>query len=308
MGGLIKDPYGRPVDNLRLSVTQECDLRCFFCHREGESRHAYSEMSPDEMERVVSVAASLGVGRVKLTGGEPLLRGDIAEVVRRLSSIPRIREVAVTTNGILLGGLAGPLRAAGLTRVNVSLPSLDVAVYRAVTGVDAVGMVRDGIVAAVEAGLSPVKVNMVMLRGLNDGEVEKMIDFTADSGLILQLIEFEAPSPDFAYYRDYHMDLGGLEEILGKRAEQVVVRRMHKRRKYFLKGGGEVEVVRPMHNATFCGNCSRLRVTSDGRFKPCLFRDDNTVDFLTPIRSGATDEAIKSMFLEAVSRRKPYFE
>ena len=135
---MIKDPNGRPVDNLRLSVTQKCNLRCFYCHREGEDYLANTEMTPEELERVVRVAVSLDVKRIKLTGGEPLLRTDILEIVHRLSHIQNIQEVAITTNGILLRDLAGPLKAAGLTRVNVSLGTIKPATYREITGVDAV--------------------------------------------------------------------------------------------------------------------------------------------------------------------------
>lgn len=304
---MIKDPFGRPVDNLRLSVTQRCNLKCFFCHREGEDYAADREMTPMEIERVVRVAVALDIGKVKLTGGEPLLRSDIVDIVGRLSRIPRLREVAMTTNGILLGSLAGPLKAAGLARVNVSLGSLKPESYQAITGVGCLSEVLAGIKEAVRMGLSPVKVNMVLLKGLNDSQVSSMVDFTRENGLVLQLIEFESPTPEGEYYRTYHMRLDEVEEELKGRTTRTVVRRMQKRRKYFLEGGGEVEVVRPMHNTSFCGSCSRLRVTSDGKFKPCLFRTDNLVDFLTPMRNGASDEKIKSLLLEAVSRRRPYF-
>jgi len=304
---MIKDPYGRPVDNLRLSVTQRCNLRCFYCHKEGEIHRTHAEMTPEEIERVVRVAASLNIRRVKLTGGEPLLRGDIVEIADKLSRIPRLREVAMTTNGILLNGLAEPLKAAGLARVNVSLGTLDPDTYRAITGVDAMSQVLEGIREAAMVGLSPIKVNMVVLKGLNEDQVSSMIEFIRESDLILQIIEFESPNPETECYRRYHSDLAEVERRLRERANRVIVRRMHERRKYLLKGGGEVEVVRPMHNTAFCENCSRLRVTSDGKFKPCLFRTDNLIDFLIPMRNGAADEEVKRLLLEAVKRRRPYF-
>ncbi len=302
----ITDPYGRPLTNLRISITQKCDLQCFFCHKEGEPKKTHTEMTPREIGRIATVAANLGINRVKLTGGEPLLRSDIVDVVREVCSIEGVEEAAMTTNGVLLGGLARSLREAGLRRVNVSVPSLDRDMYRSVAGVDAADRVVAGVRAAVDAGLYPVKVNMVLLRGLTEGRVEEMIRWTAENGLVLQLIEFESPVESELYER-YHMDLGGVEAMLAGRAERVETRRMQKRRKYFLRGGGEVEVVRPMHNRDFCGNCNRLRVTSDGRFKPCLFRDDNTVDFLSAMRSGASDEELRRLLLKAASRRRPYF-
>ncbi|MFH0748584.1 MAG: GTP 3',8-cyclase MoaA [Candidatus Bathyarchaeota archaeon] len=304
---MIIDPCGRPLDNLRLSVTQRCNLRCFFCHREGESSHTNNEMTSREIERIVRVAVSLGIKKVKITGGEPLLRDDIVEIIYRLSSIPHLQEVAMTTNGILLHDLAGPLRTAGLTRVNVSLATLKPSCYQKITGVNAIHQVLKGIQEATRVGLSPIKVNMVLLKGVNDDQVSSMVNFIQENGLILQLIEFESPLPESEVYQMFHFELDSVEKELKEKAVKSVIRRMQKRRKYFLEGGGEVEVVRPMHNTTFCKSCSRLRVTSDGKFKPCLFRDDNLVDFLTPLQNGASDEEVTALLLEAVKRRKPYF-
>ncbi len=133
-----------------------------------------------------------------------------------------------------------------------------------------------------------------------------MIQFTRRNRLILQLIELESPRED-AFFREYHSDVTKIEEQLRTHAEKVTVRRMHHRRKYYLPDNGEVEVVRPMHNTEFCQYCTRIRVTSDGKFKPCLFKLDNHVEFLTSLRSGASVEDVKSLFLEAVRRRRPYF-
>ncbi|MFH0897031.1 MAG: GTP 3',8-cyclase MoaA, partial [Candidatus Bathyarchaeota archaeon] len=247
------------------------------------------------------------IKKVKLTGGEPLLRTDIVEIVGKLSNIPHIQEVAMTTNGTYLKSLAGPLKVAGLARVNVSLGSLDPECFSSITGVEGVGQTLEGIKEAARVGLSPIKVNMVVLKGLNDNQVSAMIEYTGEYSLILQLIEFESPNSEGGYYSRYHSDLAEIEMELKEKAARVTVRRMQKRRKYFLDGGGEVEVVRPMHNTSFCMNCSRLRVTSDGKFKPCLFVADNLVDFLTPMRNGATDEEVKALLLVAVNRRRPYF-
>lgn len=304
---MIKDPCGRPVDNLRLSVTQRCDLKCFYCHKEGEDRGTGLEMAPGEIERVVRIAVSLGIGKVKITGGEPLLRPDIVEIISRLSLIPHIREVAITTNGLLLKKLAGALKQAGLARVNVSLGTLDPGCYQSITGVNGISQVLEGIKAAHTAGLVPIKVNMVVLKGLNDDQVQSLIEFTRDNDLILQLIEFESRNPADEDYVKYHTDLAEIERDLKLQASRITIRRMQKRRKYFLAGGGEVEVVKPMHNTAFCKNCTRLRVTSDGKFKPCLFVAENAIDFLTPMRQGAGDEEVKDLLLAAVERRRPYF-
>ena len=305
---MITDSFGRLLNNLRLSVTQRCNLNCFYCHREGEESSVGLEMTSDEIERVVRVAVKLGFVNLKLTGGEPLLRADIVEIVCKLSSLPLLREVAMTTNGILLRQFAGPLKHAGLSRVNISLGTLNPTIYEMITGVDAVKQVLSGLQEAVRVGLYPIKVNMVLLKGLNDDQILSMIEFTRKNDLILQLIEFESPGKPDKVYEKYHFCLGEVEEELMKMAVRTNVRAMQNRLKYFLLGGGEVEVVKPMHNTSFCGNCTRLRVTSDGKFKPCLFRRDNLVDFLSPMRNGASDEEIKQLLLEAVKRREPYFK
>jgi len=305
---LVVDPYGRPVTSVRVSITQECNLHCLYCHREGEdtSNSEYSEMTPEEMERVIEVLESFGVRRVKLTGGEPLMRRDVQEIVEGISSVNGISEVSMTTNGIKLRELVKPLKDCGLARVNVSLDTLNPETYKKITGVDAIEKAVSGIKRAVEVGLNPVKVNMVLLKGVNDSEVGRMIQFARKNGLVLQLIELESPGED-AFYRKYHSDLTKIEEQLRIKAEKVTIRSMHHRRKYHLPDGVEVEVVRPMHNTDFCRYCNRIRITSDGKFKPCLFRSDNHVDFLNPLRRGASTEDLESLFLEAVRRRKPYF-
>lgn len=302
----VKDSFGRPVENIRISVTQKCNFRCIYCHREGQLPNFMVEMSAEEIERIVKVAASLGVWGVKLTGGEPLLRNDIIEIVRKVSGIPGIRDVSITTNGFLLARYAERLREAGLSRVNVSLDTLNPEKFKAITGVDAHGEVVRGIIRAAEAGLNPVKVNMVLLKGLNEDEVEEMIEFAGENHLILQIIELERANED-SFYMRYHADLNPVEERLRSRATKIIVRRMHHRRKYILNGGVEVEVVRPMHNSEFCLYCNRIRLTSDGKLKPCLFRNDNLVDLLGPIRRGAGDDQLKDLFIKAVKMRKPFF-
>ncbi|RLI36690.1 GTP 3',8-cyclase MoaA, partial [Candidatus Bathyarchaeota archaeon] len=290
----------------RISVTQRCNLHCFYCHREGEDYESNREMTPEEIETIIRVVSSFGVGKVKITGGEPLLRGDILEIIEGINRVPGISEISMTTNGVLLNELAGPLREAGLARVNVSLDTLNPETYKMITGVDSLERVLSGIRKAAEVGLYPVKVNMVLLRGLNDGEIWDMAKFAGENGLILQLIELESAVENELYKR-FHVDLTRIERELERRAEKVIVREMHHRRKYFLPDGVEVEVVRPMHNTEFCKYCTRMRITSDGRFKPCLFRSDNLVDFLGPMRSGASIDELAALFLEAVRRRKPYF-
>jgi cyclic pyranopterin phosphate synthase len=299
------DPYGRPVKSLRLSITQLCNFNCFFCHQEGEEKPGV-EMTPDEIEKIVSIASELGVTRVKITGGEPLLRDDAVEIVRRIS--PYVEEVSMTTNGYKLAEMAYDLKEAGLTRVNVSFHSVKSDVFCKIIGKDAMQEVEKGILTAIEYELHPVKLNAVIINGINDGEIFDMIDFSKKIGATLQLIEYQPLERGAEEWPQYHVDLLPIEETLGSRAEKIVVREMHRRKRYFLKDGGVVEVVRPTHNSEFCKHCTRLRVTSDGCLKPCLMRNDNHINIASLIRKGADKNQLISAFQKAVSCREPYWE
>ncbi|WP_297548731.1 GTP 3',8-cyclase MoaA, partial [Thermococcus sp.] len=302
--------FGRPVTNLRISLTQECNFRCFFCHREGQRFLAKNEMTPEEIERLVRIASHLGIKKVKLTGGEPTVRDDIIEIVRLIK--PYVVDLSMTTNGSKLKELAKPLAKAGLDRVNVSLHSLKPEVYKRITGVDMLETVLEGIEEAVKY-LSPVKLNMTVMKGLNDGEIWDMVNFAARTGTILQLIELEAPREmtETGFFRKYFYPLKPVERELEKRALEIRERMMHRRRKYFVPtdyGIAEVEVVRAMHNTVFCANCTRLRVTSNGKFKTCLLRNDDLIDFLTAMRNGASDAELVDIFKKAVLKREPYWK
>jgi cyclic pyranopterin phosphate synthase len=305
----VKDPYGREVRSLRLSVTQRCDLACAHCHREGQSE-SIVEMTAEEMEKLVRIAVSLGVRKIKLTGGEPLLREDILEIVSRIS--PLVTEVSLTTNGSRLSRLASPLKLAGLRRVNVSLHTLDPDLYARICGMDLSGLVVDGISAAVRAGLNPVKVNMVVLKDTNEGHIRPMIDFCARSGAVLQLIEFEADreSSNGCQFVERYYSLKSTEEMLALQSLEISINELHRRKRYRIPANGgtvEVEVVRPMHNTEFCSNCSRIRMSSDGRLKPCLLDPGGEVDVLTPMRTGMSNHQLRGLFLKAIENRKPYW-
>lgn len=255
----LKDPYNRPVSNLRVSVTQECNLSCIYCHREGE-RAPLESLSTSEIGNVLSTAAKFDIRSVKFTGGEPLLREDLVDIIRL---VPGSMESSITTNGILLADYAAELKKAGLSRVNISLDSLNPDTYKKITGSNRLSDVLSGIEAALGAGLTPIKLNMVMLRGLNDHELEDFYAYIRNNrNLILQLIELMSLGGC-----ECHSDLLALEEDLAGRSKVILTRRMHHRKKYCLDGA-EVEVVRPLHNTEFCAFCNRLRVTSDGNLKP----------------------------------------
>ncbi|NJE29864.1 GTP 3',8-cyclase MoaA [Thermococcus sp. 18S1] len=307
---VLYDRFGRPATNLRISLTQDCNYRCFFCHREGQHFNASLELTPSEIERLVRVASRLGIKKVKLTGGEPTVRDDILEIVRRIR--PYVVDLSMTTNGSRLKELAKPLAEAGLNRVNVSLHSLKPDVYRRITGVDMLDTVLEGIEEAVKY-LSPVKLNMTVMKGLNDGEIWDMVEFAAKTGTILQLIELEAPREmtETRFFRKYFYPLKPVEERLEEMAVETRERRMHRRKKYFVPtdhGVAEVEVVRAMHNTVFCANCTRLRVTSDGKFKTCLLRKNDLIDFATALRNGASDGELVEIFRQVVLMREPYWK
>jgi cyclic pyranopterin phosphate synthase len=251
-------------------------------------------MGADEIAEILKVASKFDIRHVKFTGGEPLLRDDLIDIV---ASVPKNMESSLTTNGTLLADRADELKKAGLMRVNVSLDSLDPATYQRITGSNRLDDVLAGITAALDAGLTPVKLNMVVLAGINESEVDDFLAFVrGNRNLILQLIEL-------MHFNNcqYHGDLTGLEDSLAGRSKTILTRRMHHRKKYCLDGA-EVEVVRPVHNTEFCAFCNRLRVTSDGKLKPCLLRTDNHIDI-----RGKRGAELESLFCEAVKRREPFF-
>ncbi|WP_175058786.1 GTP 3',8-cyclase MoaA [Thermococcus sp. 2319x1] len=305
---VLVDRFGRPVTNLRISLTNECNLNCFYCHREGQTL-SFQEMKPEEIERIVRIASQLGIKKVKLTGGEPTVRKDIVEIVRRIR--PYVEDLSMTTNGTTMKLLAEPLKEAGLDRVNISLDTLDREKYKAITGFDVLPQVLEGIEKAVRL-FYPVKLNMVVMKGLNDGEIWDMINYAAQKNAILQLIEIEVPREMESswFFKKYFYPLKPLEEKFEEIAVEVKERRMHRRKKYFIPtdyGIAEVEVVRSMHNTIFCANCTRIRLTSTGHLKTCLLRRDDLVDILTPIRDNASDEELIEIFKKAILMREPYW-
>ena len=249
---MICDNYERPVLNLRVSVTQKCDKHCPYCHREGETNPS-TVMTVEEIVRIVRIAISLGVSRVKLTGGEPLLRKEIVEIVRGINGVQGLTDLSMTTNGIYLKGLAKDLKAAGLNRVNVSLPTLDPDIYSSLMGGDLQDAI-EGVKAAVEASLHPVKLNMLVLKNVNDGEIEKLIQFAAQTGTILQLIELEPINLSKKYYERYHLGLDEIEQKLKKLASETKIRKYMQKRRVYILPKVNVELIRPIENTEFCAN------------------------------------------------------
>jgi cyclic pyranopterin phosphate synthase len=275
---------------------------------EGEEKpteNFVAEMTVDEVVRIVRIAVGLGISKVKLTGGEPLMRKDIVEIIKGIAAISGLTDLSMTTNGTMLASLAKELYANGLKRVNISLPTLNGEVYNKLTG-GRLEDVLEGVEAAVEVGLYPVKLNMLILKGVNDDAVPEMITFARETGTILQLIELEPINISETYYSAHYKSLDKYEKMLGQEAVKVETRQYMQSRRIYHLPNATVEVVHPIENTDFCMRCTRLRVTSDGKLKPCLMRNDNLVDLLTPMRNGASGKELTELFKLANQKRQPY--
>jgi cyclic pyranopterin phosphate synthase len=307
---LMLDRYGREATSLRIAVTQRCNQNCIYCHNEGQV-HSVREMSLEELERILEAASSIGAKKVKITGGEPLVRKDIVNIVDACSRL--FREVSLTTNGVFLENLAGPLREAGLARINVSLDSLNERTYQQITGRNHLAKVLKGIDSASKAGFQSMKLNAVVLKGLNHAELEPLTQLSAEKGTVLQLIELTSKKEETAshFYQTYHYDLADFERTLGTWASDVRTNEIHNRKRYVLRVNGwaaTVEVVRPMSNRDFCANCTRIRVTSDGRIKPCLLTHSGEIEALDLLKAGEDGKALEDLFAQAIMSRKPYWD
>lgn len=299
---MLVDAFGREVTDLRVSVTKRCNFGCIYCHDEGlgpilRPRAPHDEeMTVDEIDRLVKIAREFGIRSIKYTGGEPLVRADMEEVVA--ATVRHIQDVSMTTNGSMLAHRAEGLRNAGLKRVNVSIDSVDPKAFRDIRKGD-LHPVLNGVREAIRVGLVPVKLNMVVFRYTVE-HIPKMLDFVGDSHgqLKLQLIQF---MPELVDAQDWAVDIDGVKKWLEGRAERVLVREMHRRRIY-LYNGTEVEVVDPVNNPEFCFHCHRIRVTHKGELKGCLNRSDD----LIPTR-GLTDEGVREAFRQVVAQRVPYY-
>ncbi|MBC7126906.1 MAG: GTP 3',8-cyclase MoaA [Candidatus Methanosuratus sp.] len=299
----LTDRYGRRILGIRMSLTQRCNLNCVYCHHEGEGSPS-GEMHTDEVLRILRLARDLGMRRVKFTGGEPLLRRDLGGIIAYSYALG-FEDVGVTTNGQLLRERALELHEAGLRRLNLSLPSVDPTVYRSITGGDLRNVV-EGLEAARRLGIH-VKINTVVMRGINDSSIDTILEFARRHSSQLQLIELEDLHLDKGFFEKYHVDLAQTEQMLSGASDSVVERGEMNRRRVYLVKGLPIEIVRPVSNPNFCTGCTRIRVTSDGKVKPCLMRDDLLFDLLGGIRSGWTDDRLKGLFMSAVSAREPFY-
>jgi len=277
---------------------------------EGTGIHS-EILSPAEIERVVEIAARHGVNKIKFTGGEPTLRHDIVEIIRRTRK-HITGDISMTTNGVMLPSIARSLREAGLDRINISMHSIDREGFKFVTGVDALDRVVLGIRAAKEAGFHSIKLNFVVLKGVNVGQIPSMISLSSKEGVMLQLIEFETTreNENSEEYMKYHVPLDALESSIKLRSSNIEYNSLHLRPRYTVDvdgGHAVIEFVKPMRNSEFCKHCTRIRLTSTGSLKPCLMRDDNYTDIISGIRENIDDILLDEIFREAVMKREPYW-
>jgi len=308
---VLLDRYGRASASLRLSLTDRCNLRCAYCMpAEGlEWLPREDTLTDDEVVRVVRVAVELGMRDVRLTGGEPLLRRNLVGLVARLAALPDAPRLSITTNGLSLARLAAPLAEAGLERVNVSLDTLIREWYAVITRRDRFDDVLAGLEAARAAGLSPVKLNAVLLRGVNDDEAVSLVRWAASEGYEMRFIEQMPLDPQHGWDRT-QMVTGA--EILAALAAELELLPLPGRgsapaeRFEVLDGGRSLGTVGVIASVTmpFCADCDRVRVTADGQLRNCLFARSET-DLRSALRSGASDAELAALFGVAVEAKLP---
>ncbi len=307
--GRLTDAHGRVITDLRVSITDRCNYRCVYC-RSGEEAAPYAELPIEDYLRLVRVFVGLGIEKVRLTGGEPLLRRGIVDLVRELSMLRTVAgnrlDLAITTNGHLLPLLAEPLAGAGLSRVTVSMDAVEAGTFERITRVPgSFDRVLRGVRAAQAAGLGPVKVNCVVLRGWNDDQVVPFARFAREEGVIVRFIEFMPLEEDRIWSPDTVVPLG---EVLARLAAFMPLTALPAtapgetaRRYTFADGVGEIGIIAPVSQA-FCGACSRVRLTSDGKIRTCLFSHFDH-DLYGVLRRGGTDADL-SDFIERTVQKK----
>jgi cyclic pyranopterin phosphate synthase len=318
----LRDKFGRAITDLRVSVTDRCNYKCVYC-RTGNEGAQYTELPIDAYLRMVRQFVSLGIEKVRLTGGEPLLRSGLVEMVRELAGMRTAYlsdgsfaenwqegmplDLALTTNGHLLEGLAQPLKDAGLNRVTVSMDAVDAETFSAITRVPrSFDKVMAGIRRAQDVGLGPVKVNCVLLRGFNDGQIEQFAEFSRREGVIVRFIEWMPLEEDRTWTREAVVSM---EEIVARlnAYRPLVELAPHAasetaKRFTFDDGIGEIGIIAPV-SRPFCGHCSRVRLTSDGKIRTCLFSQSDH-DLYGEMVRGGTDEELRAYIRKIVLRKE----
>jgi cyclic pyranopterin phosphate synthase len=308
----LKDSYGRAIRDLRVSLTDRCNFRCFYCLPHGEPPIAPKEQmfSYEEIEYVCDIFVELGIEKIRLTGGEPMMRRDIETIIKKLTVLKAkgLQDLALTTNGYYLPDRAAGLQAAGLDRITISLDSLKRDVFKQMTGVDVLDRVLAGIVAAKNANLQPIKINAVIVRGHNEDEVADFAAFARAHDVKMRFIEFMPLDSGHDWSRDDVVSGREIRERISERFPLVPVevdRGSETSSRYRFADGapGEIGIIAPVTEA-FCGACSRIRLTADGQIRTCLF---STVDhsLRDVVRSGATRAEIIEYIQSVVLKKEP---
>jgi GTP 3',8-cyclase len=306
---LLHDKFGRRISDLRISITDRCNYKCVYC-RSGNDGPQFPEMPITDYLRMARVFVGLGITKVRLTGGEPLLRKGLLAMIRELSKTRTVEgaplDIAITTNGHLLAEMAQPLADAGLSRVTVSMDAVDPQRFARITRVpNGYEQVLAGVHAAQRAGLSPIKINCVLLRGFNDDQITAFGRFARDEGVVVRFIEFMPLEEDRVWSPEIVVRL---DEILQRMAEFVPLREIEHRhsetaRRYaFADGVGEIGIIAPVSHP-FCGHCSRVRVTSDGKIRTCLF-SVREHDLGARMLAGASDEELADFIRDVVDHKE----
>ena len=299
------DHINRRIEYLRISITDRCNLRCVYCMpEEGIPALRHGEiLSYEEILRVVRVAAGAGIKKVRLTGGEPLIRKDVASLVRQIAAVPGIEDLALTTNGILLGRMADELADAGLRRINVSVDSLVPERFEKLTRGADLATVLGGIDKAEKAGFSPIKINMVPIHGLNADEIPDFARLTISKPWHVRFIEFMPIGARAMWDETKVVKTREVMDAISKLGELEPVERGESdgpARHFRLPGAkGLLGFISPL-TAHFCGTCNRLRLTADGKLRPCLF-SESEIDLKTPMRAGCGDEELIRLLNVALS-------
>ncbi|MBI5548826.1 MAG: GTP 3',8-cyclase MoaA [Deltaproteobacteria bacterium] len=302
----MQDGFGRDLHYLRLSVTERCNFRCAYCLPEGCRRPAEADvLSADELDRLVRAFSRLGFWKLRITGGEPTLRSDIVDVVGRLARVPGIRRLGLTTNGSRLLDLAPALRAAGLTALNVSLDSLDPERFARVTGVSGLESIVAGVEKALEVGIPSVKVNVVLLRGLEDLEIDRFLEWTRRLPLHVRFIELMQTGNSAAFFRSHHLPAHELRQKLEQRGWAALPKDSTDGPATMLGHlghPGKVGVIAPYSNS-FCSTCNRIRVSASGALRLCLFGNQE-IPLRPALQPDAGEDALDRL-IESTFKAKP---
>lgn len=306
---ILKDSFGRVVNNLRISVTDRCNFRCRYCMPEEGMQWLQKDelLSYEELARVTKIFAELGVTKVRLTGGEPLLRKDLHLLVGYIAGLKGLKDIALTTNGFFLAEQAGALAKAGLQRINVSLDSMDPVKFGVMTRRNYFHKVWEGLEEVQRLGLGPVKVNAVLIRGINDDEIPAFADLARSKPFIVRFIEFMPIGADDGWTPERVVStkeiIGRIEQHTGVRLVSVESPGSQPADRFrFEDGKGEVGFISSV-SEPFCGHCNRVRLTSDGKLRTCLFSLDET-DLRAQLRGGASDHEIKTSIYSAVQKKE----